>query len=209
MGVHPFDIEAGPLPRGRRNLSREEVLASQHGRMLAAMTEAVADKGYAEATVADVIERARVSRKTFYDSFANKEDCFAAAYEAATDVLTTAVADAVEAHSENLHAALRSGMRAYCETLAANSAMARAFVLESVASRQVRALRTRALASWADLFEMMARNAGQAAPPLAGMATVGAITHILAVYLEENRDLCAASETLADTAYRLLTDHRM
>jgi AcrR family transcriptional regulator len=53
--------------------------------MLAAAVEAVEDVGYARMTVAQVIGRARVSRKTFYDVFADREDCFLAAFDHAID----------------------------------------------------------------------------------------------------------------------------
>src|SRR5579875_630056 len=71
-----------PLPRGRHRLSRDEVLASQRGRMLAGVAEAVAEKGYNRVSVADVISRAGVSRETFYEQFTDKEDCFLRALDA-------------------------------------------------------------------------------------------------------------------------------
>src|SRR5215218_10272373 len=52
------------LPRGPHQLAREVVAASQRGRMIEAMAEAVAEKGYPATTVADVVSRAGVSRKT-------------------------------------------------------------------------------------------------------------------------------------------------
>ena len=55
----------------------------QRGRMLSAAVEVVEEVGYARMTVAQVIGRARVSRKTFYDVFADREDCFLAAFEQA------------------------------------------------------------------------------------------------------------------------------
>jgi AcrR family transcriptional regulator len=70
------------LPPGPKLLSRDQVAQSQRRRLLAAMAEAVADKGYAKTSVADVIERAQVSRATFYQLFDNKDDCFRAAFEA-------------------------------------------------------------------------------------------------------------------------------
>jgi AcrR family transcriptional regulator len=45
------------------------------------MAEAVAEKGFARATVADVISRAGVSRETFYEQFSDKEQCFLAALD--------------------------------------------------------------------------------------------------------------------------------
>ena len=70
------------LPRGPHRLSRDAVSRSQRGRLLEAMTAAVADKGYAATVVADVVARSGVSRATFYQLFRDKDDCFQAAYEA-------------------------------------------------------------------------------------------------------------------------------
>ncbi len=47
------------------------------------MAEAVGERGYAETTVRDVLERARMSRRTFYELFDNREECFLAAYDQA------------------------------------------------------------------------------------------------------------------------------
>ena len=70
------------LPRGPHGLSRDEVTNSQRERLIDAMTAAVAEKGYANTVVADVVTRSGVSRATFYQLFRDKEDCFQAAYEA-------------------------------------------------------------------------------------------------------------------------------
>ena len=60
------------LPRGRHGLSREEVAAQQRTRILAATVDVVAELGYPETRVVDVIKRAGVSRKTFYELFDDK-----------------------------------------------------------------------------------------------------------------------------------------
>jgi AcrR family transcriptional regulator len=85
-GADPHDSPAGdaaaaPLPRGRHGLSREEVETSQRSRILDAMIAAVDADGYVEATLTDVTGRARVSRKTFYEHFEDKEACFIAAFD--------------------------------------------------------------------------------------------------------------------------------
>ncbi len=69
------------LPRGRHGLPREAVAESQKSRILEAMIEVVAERGYPDTRVVDVIEVAGVSRKTFYELFSSKEDCFLAAYD--------------------------------------------------------------------------------------------------------------------------------
>src|SRR5262249_28796564 len=70
------------LPAGRHKLPREFVVRSQRDRLLDAMAQACAAEGYGRATVAAVIARAGVSRKTFYEQFSDREDCFLAAYDA-------------------------------------------------------------------------------------------------------------------------------
>lgn len=108
-------------------------MASQRGRMLEAMAGVVCEKGYAAATVADVIARARVSRKTFYEQFRDKEDCFLAAYDAGVELLLGALRAAGGESGDVLEAA-RSRVRAYLEALASEPVFARTFMIEVAAA---------------------------------------------------------------------------
>ncbi len=71
----------GKLRPARDGLEREQVREIQRARLLVAMTEVVCERGAAHATVAHVVERAGVSRRTFYELFGDREDCFLAAFE--------------------------------------------------------------------------------------------------------------------------------
>lgn len=82
------------LPSGRHNLSREEVRDSQRGRLVEAVVRSVADKGYSATTVADVVERASVSRKTFYEQFSGMREAFLTAYDAGVEVILWRMAEA-------------------------------------------------------------------------------------------------------------------
>jgi AcrR family transcriptional regulator len=73
----------GKFPSGIRSLPADLVTAVQRERLLAATLRATAELGYREFSVQDVLDRAGVSRPTFYEHFANKEDCFLAALDAA------------------------------------------------------------------------------------------------------------------------------
>ncbi len=110
------------LPSGPHRLAREEVLASQRGRLLDAIAEVVAERGYGASTVADVIDHAGVSRKTFYEHFRDREQCFLAAYDAGVEVLMTTMRAADDP------------IAAYLETLAAEPAFARTFLIEIAAA---------------------------------------------------------------------------
>jgi AcrR family transcriptional regulator len=69
------------LPHGPSDMGRGEVELNQRMRLCGAMVEAVARKGYERTTVAHVVALAGVSRRAFYELFANKEDCFLGTYE--------------------------------------------------------------------------------------------------------------------------------
>jgi len=69
------------LPRGPHHLGREEVVRHQRLRMHGAMVEAVAASGYASVSVKQVIALAGVSRRVFYEQFANKQECFLATFD--------------------------------------------------------------------------------------------------------------------------------
>ena len=68
---------------------------AQRARLLEGMTQAVAEKGYADATVTDAVRAARVSRGTFYALFASKEACFLEAYRHGVEVLEARIDAAV------------------------------------------------------------------------------------------------------------------
>jgi AcrR family transcriptional regulator len=119
------------LPPGRHHLAREVVAANQRARILAAMSETVADKTYCEATVADVVALAEVSRRTFYEHFSSKLDCFLAAYDAATEVLIKAIASAVS-QRRGWRSRLHAGIGAYLEALGSSPGFARMYLLEVV-----------------------------------------------------------------------------
>jgi len=84
-------------PDEQRAARRKRDRAQQRVAIALAMVDAVAVKGYRETTVADVIERAQLSRKTFYEHFSNKEDCFLQTYD---EISSRAVRRMELAHQE-------------------------------------------------------------------------------------------------------------
>jgi AcrR family transcriptional regulator len=69
------------LPHGPHGMDREDVARHQRARLYGGMIESIAERGYARTTVAHVIGLAGVSRRAFYEQFANKEECFLATYD--------------------------------------------------------------------------------------------------------------------------------
>src|SRR5215213_1816945 len=85
------------LPRGPHALPQEVVVAHQRERLLDAAATAMAEQGYAVLTVRDLIDRAGVSRRTFYQLFDDKIDCVFAAHERAFERLSEIVVSACRA----------------------------------------------------------------------------------------------------------------
>jgi AcrR family transcriptional regulator len=83
------DTRRGGIPSQLEGLSQEE-------RILWSMVRAIAEKGYEAVTIADVVERASVSRSKFYELFDNKEECLFAAYERINEILVALVSKAFE-----------------------------------------------------------------------------------------------------------------
>jgi len=120
------------LPRGRSRLPAPAVHASQRERLLQATVAAVAHKGYAAVTVADIVRRAKVSRAAFYLHFRTKEDCFLAATRRGGERLFDHVTEAARAVSDDAadEDCLRAGCRAFLGFLAEEPAFTKVFYIE-------------------------------------------------------------------------------
>jgi AcrR family transcriptional regulator len=175
-------------------------------RLVLGMVAAVAERGYAATTITDVVRHARVSRRTFYEHFADKESCFLAAYDAVSDaVLTGLIAAAGEATGweERIVAAVR----AYLGALAAEPAVARVFTVEILSAgpaalaRRRSVLRRFAEHIQAQVTEAIATGApGRPLTERTALALAGAVHELVLEALEAGRaaDLPALDDEIAD-----------
>jgi AcrR family transcriptional regulator len=124
----------GKFPSGVRKLPSDLVSAVQRERLLAAMLRAASELGYRETNVQDVIERAGVSRPTFYEHFANKEACFLAAFDATATRLRDRVGVAVEKGGDSLRDRLRFGLKTLLHFTATEPDAARTLIVEARAA---------------------------------------------------------------------------
>ncbi|RDI52859.1 TetR family transcriptional regulator [Nocardia mexicana] len=123
----------GPLPRGRHRLTRAEVQSSQYRRLCGAALVAVGELGYTATTVADIVTRAQVARRTFYAMFAGKDECFAAAYDFGVDMGLRRLRDAVgTSGSVTFHERVRTLFEIYLAVLAAQPEATRALYIETL-----------------------------------------------------------------------------
>ena len=98
-------------------------------RLMIGMAEAVAEKGYASTTISDVVRHARVSRRTFYEQFEDKEDCFLAAYEGAAGLILEAIA-AAAGKARTWEGRMTAGLRAYFDGMVQEPGLTRVFLVD-------------------------------------------------------------------------------
>lgn len=134
--THDYPPELSRLPPGRHGLPREFVVHNQRERLIAGLAEAVAENGYAGATIAHITRHAAVSRRTFYEHFASKDECFVAAYDTVMDELRERVGGAFQAEDE-WPLAIKAGIAAMLEFLAAEPNLARLCMVEALVAGPV------------------------------------------------------------------------
>jgi AcrR family transcriptional regulator len=166
---------------GNHGLTPEQVADSQRERVLAAMRDLVADRGYQQIPVAEVIRRAGVSRKTFYELYASKEECFVALYDAELERLLSPVLQAFQG-AESWVDRLRTALGVLLGGLAADPAAARLCFVEVLAAGP-RALERRntAMAKLDPLFDRanVSTAVGVTRPRAVTAGAVGYLSEVL------------------------------
>lgn len=121
------------LPAGRHGLPREFVAQNQRERIVTALVDCIAERGYNATTVAHITKAASVSRRTFYEHFADKEACFLAAYEMVTEHLRTAMRTAASSF-EDWPQQVRAALATMLAFFAGEPDLARLCMIEPVAA---------------------------------------------------------------------------
>ena len=173
---------------GREHLDgREQVADIQRARMLAAMVEEVAERGVGNVTVSDVVARSGVSRRTFYEIFEDREDCFLAAFDNAIEKLTNAVIPAYEQKGA-WQTKIRSALAALLEQLDREPAAGRLVIVETLgAGHNALEHRRRSIAQILTIVDQgrQESKSGAGAPLLTAEGVVGGALSVLHARLTE------------------------
>ena len=125
---------SGKFPSGVRKLPPDLIRAIQRERLIVGMLNAAAELGYLETNVQDVIDRAGVSRPTFYEHFSNKEDCFLAAFDTSAERLRKKVASAARRGGDVWRDRVRCSLEALLRFASREPDTARTMVVEARAA---------------------------------------------------------------------------
>jgi AcrR family transcriptional regulator/DNA-binding MarR family transcriptional regulator len=178
--------------------------AVQRSRLLSAMFEVSAERGVAQVTVSDIVARAGVSRRTFYELFSDCGDCLLAAFDDAADAASERVIDAYRScpPQARWHVRIRAALEGLLAFLDDEPRMARLLIVESLAAgpalseRRCRALEP----AVAELCRQSHNSPGSIATELTAEAIVGAVLSVL-----HTRILEGPSSPLAELATSLMS----
>ena len=173
------------VPRGRHAPPLEQRLSVQRRRLFQAAASVFARMGYADASAEAIAREAGMSKATFYEHFANKEECILALFDRATTLVLGAMAEAAQDAGDDPRERLSAGIRAFLDMLAEHPAAAQTLLVEVMAAGERGAeRRDRVMAAFAAVID--AENAAAAArsglarlaSPDDAFAIVGAVVEL-------------------------------
>src|ERR1019366_72082 len=162
-------------------------------RLVAAIAALLAARALSTVTIADIARQARVSKRTFYEHFADKEACFIACYETLSDIVLKATLDATTGDLPWAKK-VRASTRAYLSTLESQPALTRTLML-GVYAAGPEALRVRRQVQkrFADQLRRLVAQGRKDEPtrarlsPAMATAVIGGINELVLVAVEEGR----------------------
>ena len=171
-----------------------EGASSEHyTRLLQGMAHAVAAKGYADTTIADIVREAAVSRRTFYEHFSTKTECLIALYETASRLGLQAVSEAFDP-AQPWHTQVEQAMTAYMDYLAQDPVLLRTLFVEILGlGLPGLAARRRVNGEIANFIQVAINSSDSGETPAAHMSSqmamtvVGGINELVLQAIEQDR----------------------
>jgi len=200
-----------PVPRGRHAPPLEVRLGLQRQRLFAAAATVFARDGYANASAEAVAREAGMSKATFYEHFANKEECILALFGAAEAEVRDAMEEAAEraGHYDTYDERVRSRLAAVLAVIEAFPAHAQTLLVEVIgAGPRAAQRRDDVLDTFADfLLADNARHAPEYGAPVFrtrddAFAVIGAIVELISRHLRTGEP--AHATELAEVMTRVL-----
>jgi AcrR family transcriptional regulator len=131
MRALPGRASRATLDAPPASVTRSSAHADQRRRILRAVGELAAERGYSDVSVELIVKRAHVSFKTFYKHFASKEDCFAALFESAVIATEATIRRRLAAEPLPWPDQVALALRTLIELILDEPAIARAIIVES------------------------------------------------------------------------------
>jgi len=179
-------------------------------RLLDGLAVSIGERGYRASTVADIVRHARTSKRTFYDEFSSKEECFVVLLAAGNQEMIAKILAAVDPDAE-WRTQVRQAVNAWVSDIEARPAIQLSWIRELPAlGHDVRELQRRGMAAITDMFIEMSRNPGfrraGIAPITRQMAVLlfGGFRELTALTVEDGADVRDIVETAVAASIAIL-----
>jgi AcrR family transcriptional regulator len=169
----------------------DDLDSSEHrSRLLEGMAHAVAAKGYAGTTIADIVREAGVSRRTFYEHFDGKAECLVALYEAASHNALKVLRASLD-RAQPWDTQVEQALAAYLGSLASNPVLMRTLYVEILGLGPAGLASRRRVNDEIAGFMLAVVNGGPSRKhplsPQMAMAVVGGINELVLDCIERDR----------------------
>ncbi|GAA0955270.1 TetR/AcrR family transcriptional regulator [Virgisporangium aurantiacum] len=156
-----------------------QVIQPPRLRLVGALASAAAEKGYAATTIADIVRHARVSKRTFYEHFADKEACLLAGYEHISGRLMDVLREVSVPSDRPWQEQVRHVTAAYLGALEELPAVNRSLLIEvQAAGAEAYRLRAGTQQRFASLLCELVAASGRSLSPVLALAIVGGINEL-------------------------------
>ena len=163
-------------------------------RLLDGLAESIGQRGYRDTTIADIVRHARTSKRTFYDQFASKEECFLELLWTGNQEMIARISAAVDPEAP-WQKQIRQAIDAYVDDIESRPAITLSWIRELPAlGTSVRDLQRRGMAALTDLLVYLSESPGfrraNIRPLTRPMAVliIGGLRELTAMTVEDGRD---------------------
>jgi AcrR family transcriptional regulator len=188
-----------------------DTAAESRRRLLDGMAATVAERGFRESTVADVVRHAHTSRRTFYEHFASRQDCFIALLLEANARMVRQILAAVDRHAA-WEAQVRQAIEAWIAAAQSEPAITLSWIREVPSlGDAARQLQRESMEAFIELVQTLTdtpelRAAGIVPPPRQfSVMLLGGLRELIAATVEDGGDIAGITEPAVEATIRLLS----
>lgn len=182
-------------------------------RLLDGLAESIAERGYRDTTIADIVRHARTSKRTFYQEFDSKEECFVELLRTAIEDMIVQIRAAVNPNGF-WQDQIRHAINAYIDVIEAKPAVALSWIRELPAlGAAVRSVQRHNIEKLTQMLSELTSNPGfqragiPPAPPQLSVILLGGLRELTALTVEDDKDVRDIAEAAVTASIALVSAH--
>ena len=180
-------------------------------RLLDGLADSIAERGYRETTIADIVRHARTSKRTFYREFSGKEECFIELLRTANEEMIAQIKSAVDPEAF-WQDQIRQAIDAYVDSIESRPAVTLSWVRELPAlGAAVRSVQRQGIVQLTEMLEVITSDAGfrragiPPASPQLSVILLGGLRELTAVTVEDKKDVRQIVDAAVAASIALVT----